>query len=305
MVKRPIAIVVGLTAVLVGLAVAGGFWLSAPNPVAAASLPTHVADLQNGKTLYTVGGCVSCHRPSPAAIKAGANGELPSGGAPLNTPLGPVFPPNITPDKATGIGGWTQAAFVSAMQRGVSPNGGHYIPAFPYTSYARMKTEDVLDIFAYINSLAPVNSPRHDNAIVLEPVIRRGIGLWKLIAMPAPFAPDSAQSAEWNRGAYLVNGPGHCGECHTPRNALMIGQSAKSLEGGPHPDGKGTVPSLHRLIERKVFTDVDDLTTALQEGEGGGYEHMSSGGMGDAQTNLSHLPEADVKAIATYLSTLR
>jgi len=150
-----------------------------------------------------------------------------------------------------------------------------------------------------------VNSPRRDQASVLDPIMRRGIGLWKLAALPSPFAPDTSQNAEWNRGAYLVTGPGHCGECHTPRNALMISQSAKFLEGGPHPDGQGTVPSLHRLIERKIFTDVDDLTTALQEGEGGGYEHMSSGGMGEAQTNLSRLPEADVKAIATYLSTLR
>jgi mono/diheme cytochrome c family protein len=304
MAKRPITTIVSLTAVVVGLAIAGAIWLSAPNPVDAESLPAHVANLQNGKILYTAGGCISCHKPSAASIKTGANVDLPSGGAPLSTPLGPVFAPNITPDKATGIGGWTQAMFVSAMQRGVSPDGRHYIPAFPYTSYARMKVADILDIWAYINSLTPVNSLKHDDNLMLEPVLRRGIGLWKLAAISAPIEFDASKSAEWNRGAYLVNGPGHCGECHTPRNVLMISQSSNALDGGPHPDGHGTVPSLHRLIERKVFSDVEDLATALREGEEGGYEHMSSGGMGEVQTNLSRLPEAEVMAIATYLSTL-
>lgn len=305
MASRRLKTVFGVAATAIVAGIAGGWWLSAPNPVDSASLPEHVANLENGRVLYTAGGCISCHRPSAEAILAGAKADIPSGGSPLVTPLGTLYPPNITADKETGIGTWDAAAFVSAMQRGVSPEGEHYIPAFPYTSYARMKIEDVLDIRSYVMSLPAVKSPNHEATLPLEPVLRRGIGLWKLVALPKPFVPDASQSAEWNRGAYLVNGPGHCGECHTPRNALMIAQSSNSLEGGPHPDGTGKVPSLRNLIGRKVFEDTADLASALSEGEGGGYEHMSSGGMGDAQANLSHLPAADVAAIAAYLTTLK
>lgn len=303
--KRSTKTVIGLAIGLGFVGAAGGLWLSAPNPVEPNSLPPHVANLDNGRVLYTASGCISCHKPSDEAISAGAVAALPSGGAPLVTPVGTLFPPNITPDKQTGIGSWSEANFVSALQRGVSPKGAHYIPAFPYTSYARMSMADVRDIWAYIKSLPAVNAPEHGATLPLEPVLRRGIGLWKQMAIPKPFVADVSQSIEWNRGAYLVNGAGHCGECHTPRDIFMIGQASKAFEGGPHPDGTGQVPSLHNLIARKVFEDTADLATALREGEGGGYEHMSSGGMGEAQTNMSHLPEADVAAIATYLSSLK
>ncbi len=265
-----------------------------------------MANLKNGRVLYTAGGCISCHQPSSEAISAGANAVLPSGGAPLVMPPGTLFALNISSGNETGIGTWSKADFVSALQRSVSPECEHYIPAFPYTSYARMKAEDILDIQAYVMSRPSVKSPGREATLPLETVLRRGIGVWKKLALPEPFVSVSQQSAQWNRSAHLVNVAGHCSEGHTQRDVFMVSQSSLMFEGGPHPDGEGAEPNSRDLIGRKKFEDVADLASALSEGEGVGYEHLSSGGMmGYVQANLSHLPDADVMAIALYLASLK
>jgi mono/diheme cytochrome c family protein len=135
---------------------------------------------------------------------------------------------------------------------------------------------------------------------------RRGVGLWKRIAFARPaFAPANEGSDSWKRGAYLVNAPGHCGECHTPKNWLMLEDLGRYLTGGPHPGGEGKVPSLRGLLAREKYEDVPNLTLALQNGEELGYEDLSSGGMGAIQENLATLPESDVRAIAEYLLSLK
>jgi mono/diheme cytochrome c family protein len=135
---------------------------------------------------------------------------------------------------------------------------------------------------------------------------RRTVGLWKRLAFRNPeFRPDPARSAAWNRGAYLVHGPGHCGECHTPRNFLMVRDDTRWLEGGPHPRGEGQVPSLRDLLGRKRYADVADLELALQYGETLGYDKLSSGGMAEVQISLGRLPEVDLQAISEYLLSLR
>lgn len=294
--------VVGAT-VLIGAVVAAGlFWASSAQHVDGASLPVHTADLANGELLYHIGGCISCHHP---AKDSGADMYLPSGGAPLVTPIGTLYPPNITPDQATGIGAWTEANFVDAVQHGVSPTGQHYVPGFPYISYGRMKVEDVLDIRAYLLTLPAVSSARKEDEIPFPWVIRRGIGLWKMMATMPPIEADASQSPSWNRGAYLVNGAGHCAECHTPRNALMMIKEAEAFDGGPHPEGRGQVPSLRDLIGRKKYKDVDDLASALTEGEEGFYDGLVKGGMAEVQQNVSKLPAADIHAIAEYLGSLK
>ena len=137
-------------------------------------------------------------------------------------------------------------------------------------------------------------------------ILRRGIGLWKWIGFStAKWQPDPKQTASWNRGSYLVNGPGHCGECHTPRNIFMVRDDARAFAGGPHPEGEGRVLSLRGMVERKRYKDAKDLVSAMQFGEMMGYDKLSSGGMGAVQTNLSKLPEADVQAIAEYLVSLK
>jgi mono/diheme cytochrome c family protein len=280
------------------------FWgLTKPRPLTAADLPQHTVDLANGERLYHAAGCHSCHLP---AKEAGLDAALPAGGAPLVTPVGTLYPANLTPDPETGLGGWSDVDFVNAVQRGIGKSGGHLIPAFPYTSYAHMRVEDVLDIRAYLATLAPVknSTPAHD--VLALPMVRFGLGGWKLLGFDAsPFVPDASQSPEWNRGAYLVNGPGHCNECHTPRTLLMTSDTSRFLAGGPHPEGEGRVPSLRGLVERGRYKDVKDIASALQFGEMLGYDKISSGGMGRVQANMAKLPEADILAIATYLGSLK
>jgi mono/diheme cytochrome c family protein len=278
--------------------------LSAPRPLDAAALPQHSPDVANGQLLYNAAGCLSCHQPGPDL--AGVDGNLPAGGAPLITPIGTFYPLNLTPDAATGIGNWTDIQFVNAVMRGISPEGEHLIPALPYTSYARMKVEDVLDIRAYLATLPPVTSPERKADIPAAPLLRRGVGLWKWIGLDTtPWQADPSQSQSWNRGAYLVNGPGHCAECHTPRNMFMALDTSRAFAGGPHPEGKGRVPSLLGLIERGRYKDAADIASALQYGEMMGYDKISSGGMGQVQRNISQLPEPDILAIGEYLASLK
>ena len=278
--------------------------LRAPRPLTAAALPRHSPDIANGERLYNAGGCSACHKPGPALKNVDAG--LPAGGTPLTTPVGTLYPPNLTPDAETGLGAWSDLDFVNAVQRGVSPGGRHYIPAFPYTSYAAMRTGDVLDIKAYLATLAPVKARRVPSGLPAEFILRRGLGLWKLIGFDTtPWQPDPSRGETWNRGSYLVNGPGHCQECHTPRTLLMARDTARAFAGGPHPDGQGKVPGLRDLIGRKRYKDHKDLVSALQFGETFGYDNISSGGMGQVQINISKLPEADIAAIAEYLISLR
>jgi mono/diheme cytochrome c family protein len=285
-----------------GLAV---FWFaSAPHPLDASALPQHTADPVNGKILYTAAGCVSCHKPGPEL--KGVDAALPAGGAPFKTPIGTFYPPNLTPDPDTGIGKWTDIQFVNAVQRGLAPDGQHLIPAFPYTSYAHMKAEDVLDIRAYLATLTPVSAPAKPADIPLAFVLRRGVGLWKWLGLDTTvWQADPSQTAGWNRGAYIVNGAGHCNECHTPRDILMLPEEGKKFSGGPHPDGEGKVPSLRDLLGRKRYTDQADLASAFANGEIMGYQHMSAGGMGEVQTNLSKLPETLIADIAAYVVSLK
>lgn len=291
---------------LAAIAVIGAvvfLFLTAPNSLSTDSLPKHVANMDNGKIIYTAGGCIGCHRPAEDAKERPP--DLPSGGRPLNTPIGILYPPNITPDPETGIGNWSDLDFVNAVSRGVAPDGHHYIPAFPYTSYSRMSLEDILDLKAYVFGLPPVNAVNPRASLPLAPLLRRGLGLWKHLALSnEKWRPDPAQSESWNRGFYLVTGPGHCGECHTPRNLLMIADESRFLAGGPHPDGKGKVPSLRNLIGRR-YQNVKELVSAMRFGEAMGYDKLSSGGMGEVQSNLAKLPESDVRAIAEFLASLK
>jgi mono/diheme cytochrome c family protein len=274
-----------------------------PRPLTADALPQHTADAKNGENLYHAAGCHSCHLPAKDSKLDQAS---VAGGAPLHTPVGTLYPANITPDPETGIGLWSEVDFVNAMQKGIGRSGGHLIPAFPYTSYTRMRTEDVLDIFAYLKSLPATKNavPAHD--VLGLPIVRFGLGGWKFLGFDeTKTAADSTQSEYWNRGKYLVDGPGHCSECHTPRTIFMTSNTSQYLAGGPHPEGIGKVPSLRGLIERGRYKDAKDIASALQFGEMLGYDKVSSGGMGKVQQNMAKLPEADVLAIGEYLASLK
>lgn len=288
---------------LAAAATATFLWLSRPLPLDPRSLPAHTLDLRNGETIYRVGSCHGCHFAAPGDA-AGAQ-DAPVGTAPFATPVGTFYPGNLTPDRSTGLGAWTAAQFVDAMTRGLAPDGRHYFPAFPYTSFRSVRVGDLLDLWAYLQSLEPVASPARAPSLPLLPVARRGVGLWKRLLAPPPTIPeDPGRSAAWNRGAYLVLGPGHCGECHTPRDVLMRLRPDRALAGGPHPGGEGTVPSLRGLAARSRYRDAADLALALQYGEELGYDKLSSGGMARIQVELGKLPEPELAAIAEYLMSL-
>jgi mono/diheme cytochrome c family protein len=299
--RRKVALATAAIALVVATV---AFWgLTQPDLLAPAAVPAHEVDLRNGETLFHAGSCIACHR-APEGV-AGVDRNLPSGGMAFPTPVGVFYPQNLTPDAETGIGRWSEADFVNAMRRGISPSGTYYFPAFPYTSFRAMTMADLLDLRAHLMSLRPVRSPRREPDLPLASLARRGVGLWQRMAFRhPPFSPEPSRPAPWRRGAYLTNAPGHCGECHTPKGWLMIADETRHLAGGPHPGGEGAVPSLRGLLGRKRYKDVDDLVLALQNGETFGYESLSSGGMAAIQENVARLPESDVRAIAEYLLSL-
>lgn len=273
------------------------WWLTVPQSIAAGSLPARQPDLANGQAMFNAGGCSSCHAipNQPDRLKLGGGLAMPS-------PFGIFHVPNISPDPNDGIGRWSEADFVTAVLKGTSPAGSHYYPAFPYASYQRATVEDVRDLFAYLKTLPAVQGRVRDHEMPFPFNIRRTLGMWKLLFLDGkPFVADAARSAAWNRGAYLVNGFGHCAECHSPRNLLGGIVEAQRFAGGPNPEGEGWVPNItqKRLAEWSA-KDIDYfLETGLTpDGDTAG------GSMARVIRNTSQLPAADRAAIADYVKSL-
>lgn len=287
-----------LAAVLAGVAGFGVFWwLTKPAVVAANSLPAYRPDLANGLTTFNAGGCSSCHAVpnQPDRLKLGGGLAIPS-------PFGTFYVPNISPDPNDGIGRWTEADFVTAVQKGTSPDGAHYFPAFPYTSYQHARLEDVRDLFAYLKTLAPVTGKVRDHDVRFPFSIRRNVGVWKFLFMDGkPFVADAARSGPWNRGAYLVNGLGHCAECHSPRNFLGGIVAVQRFAGGPDPEGEGWVPNITQkgLAEWSV-KDIDYFLETGQMVDG----DSAGGAMARVIKNTSQLSPEDRAAIADYIKSL-
>ncbi len=222
-------------------------------------------DLANGKNMFYAGGCASCHATPNQEDKTKLGGGLG-----LKSPFGTFYVPNLSPDPNDGIGKWSEADFVTAMLKGTSPDGRHYFPAFPYTSYQRMRTEDVRDLFAYIKTLPAVQGRVRDHDVPFPFNVRRTLGGWKFLFLDGkPFQPDPSKSAQWNRGAYLVNGPGHCAECHSPRNPLGGIVSAQRFAGGPNPEGEGWVPNITQQGAEGVFRQGHRVSARDRQHAGG------------------------------------
>ena len=285
------------------LLTAGAVWLvSAPETVAAEDLPRHEADPGRGEYVFHAAGCNTCHAAEDAE---GDEKLLLGGGHPLETPFGTFYAPNISPHP-DGIGGWSDVDFVNAVMRGVSPGGEHYYPAFPYASYQRMTVEDVLDLKAFIDTLPPVagRAPEHDLPLLFR--LRRGIGIWKRRYLDErPFMPGPAADAQVSRGAYLVTGPGHCGECHTPRDLLGGPIQERAFSGGasPEADAGNRVPNITPHPDGIADWSVDDIKAALRTGLLPDFETFG-GAMADVQENMAKLTEEDREAIALYLKSL-
>ncbi len=239
----------------------------------------------------------SCHK-SPGQddpLKLG-------GGLELKTPFGSFYPPNISSDPVDGIGAWRPVDIANALLSGVSRDGQHLYPAFPYTSYQRMTPKDVSDLAAFLRTLPAVKGRAPKNALPFPLSIRRAVGLWKLLYFDnSGLPPDPEQSAPWNRGRYLVEGPGHCGECHTPRNFLGAMEESWALTGAPMPDGHGKSANL-RGGDFLNWTNAD-IVEALTSGFTPAGDVLGSG-MTAVVRNLAELPESDRQAIAVYLKSL-
>jgi mono/diheme cytochrome c family protein len=288
-------------AILVAAAGAGFWYLTAPETYAELDLSAHEPDLANGERLFWVGGCGSCH----AAPDAKGEDKLRLvGGLVLETPFGDFVAPNITPDPTTGIGSWTTVEFVQAMRQGVSPDGRHYYPAFPYTSYARMPVEDLLDLKSFIDSLPAIENEVGDHALGFPFNIRRGIGLWKQLYLDTEWVAEiDAADPVLARGRYLVEGPGHCGECHTARDAMGGLDHSAWLAGATAPEGEGTVPNITPGPDGIAGWSASDIAYAFESGFKPDYDTLG-GSMTTVQDNLSRLPPADREAIAAYLLAL-
>lgn len=290
---------VGLVLVVLGL---GVFWyLTMPQQLAEGDLPQHTADAERGQYIFAAGGCSSCHAAPDAK---GEDKLLLAGGHRFETEFGTFVAPNISPDPTAGIGSWTPLEFVNAVSRGVSPGGAHYYPAFPYTSYARAKLTDVLDLKAYMDTLPPVAEAAPENEVGFPFNVRRGLGLWKLLfADFKTFEDDPSDSEQVNRGAYLVNALGHCGECHTPRNLLGGIDRTKAFAGAPNPDGKGFIPNITPHPDGLGNWSAGDIAYALESGFTPDFDSLG-GSMAAVVENTSKLTAQDRDAIAAYLKSV-
>lgn len=288
-------VILVVACVVVGLA---AFWvITIPATVPASALEPYTPNLANGETLFHIGGCASCH-----AIPKEKDRTRLGGGLALHSPFGTFYVPNISPDPKDGIGAWSEADFVTALSKGTSPDGQHYYPALPYTSYQRIERDGLRDLFAYIKTLPPVQGKVRDHDIRFPFNIRRMLGVWKLLFLDGQeFKPDPSQSSEWNRGAYLVNGPGHCAECHSPRNVLGAIVSSQRFAGGPDIESDGWVPNITQLgLKDWSQKDIEYLLESGQTPDGDSV----GGAMTDVVRNTALLSAGDRQAIAVYIKSL-
>jgi mono/diheme cytochrome c family protein len=297
-----------LLVVVLALAIIGvaAFWVvTAPARIPASALPPRTPDLANGKTMFNAGGCAACHAPDKE------DRTRLSGNVALKSPFGTFYAPNISPDPGDGIGAWSEADFVTAMLKGASPSGTHYYPAFPYGSYQRMKLDDVRDLFAYLSGLPPVKGRARDHDLPSYLKIRRTLGGWKFLFLDGrPFVADPARSAQWNRGAYLVEGLEHCSACHSPRNSLGAERSGMALTGGVYTDQVSadslrtwSAPNLTSAPNGLASWSVEEIVGYLKTGRNSAA--ATFGPMNEVIMNSTqYLTDADLHAMATYLKAL-
>ncbi len=287
-----------LTAIAIAaVAGAGGGWvLSAPAPlpdtyyegVARAGDPVH------GEQVFWAAGCASCHM----ALNATGDAELVlSGGQKFVTAFGTFIAPNISPDPDQGIGGWTLAEFGNAVQRGVSPDGQHYYPVFPYASYQNMIPQDVADLKAFMDTLPASSQPSLPHEISFPFTIRRSIGGWKRLFLPEGWAITADLTEVETRGRYIAEAMTHCGECHTPRNVLGGTDRGRWLAGAANPSGEGRIPN---ITPAKLDWSEAEIVEYLTSGFTPDYD-SAGGQMAHVVENLARLPESDRTAIAAYL----
>ena len=285
------------TTVLLLAAASSGWLLSAPRTANPSALEGLEANAERGRLVFHAGGCASCHAAE------GASGEamlLLTGGQAFPSDFGTFRAPNISPDPVHGIGGWSAQDLLNAMRAGVSPDGRHYYPAFPYASYARASAQDILDLHAYLMTLPTSGAPNLPHETVFPFGIRRGIGLWKIPHLSDEWVVPGDLGPVAERGRYLVEALGHCGECHTPRGPLGGQDRSRWLAGAPDPSGRGRVPSI-------ASGDLDwseaEIAAYLQDGFTPDFD-TAGGSMAAVIENTARLTDEDRAAIAAYLKVV-
>ncbi|MEP9397168.1 cytochrome c [Mesorhizobium sp. KR2-14] len=282
----------------------GAFWfLTAPVRLDTSEIAAlRTGDATRGERIFWAGGCASCH----ARPKAEGDAKLElAGGMEFKTPFGTFVGPNISQDERDGIGAWSEEDFANAVMRGVSPSGEHLYPAFPYTSYARMKPEDVADLYAFMKTLPAVSGKAPDHSLAFPFNIRRGIGLWKRLYLTTEpvVALDGTASEPAVLGRYLVEGPGHCGECHTPREMTGAARTSQWLAGATAAEGDGIVPNITSGEGGIGDWSEDDIVNYLETGFTPDYDSVG-GSMVEVQRNMAKLTPEDRAAIAAYLKAV-
>lgn len=294
---RKVIIALGALGGLCGLGAAGLWVVTTPDPLPPAQLATLMGDADAGRAVYLAAGCASCHK----APGLDADPLILSGGRPFATEFGTFYAPNISTDSDHGIGTWDFQQFANAVVRGISPNGAHYYPAFPYAAYGKADLQDIADLFSYMQTLPASAAPdlAHDVAFPFN--IRRGLGLWKALFVSDDWVVTGGLTEQETRGRYLVEGLAHCAECHTPRNALGGLRVSQWMEGAPNPSGRGRIPA----IAGADFTwTAFDISAYLETGFTPQFD-VVGGSMADVVQNLKELDKADLDAIASYIVSLR
>jgi mono/diheme cytochrome c family protein len=289
---------IAATLAAAGLVIGAALWWASAPAAPRAEISGVKGDAARGQAVVFAAGCASCHHSAPQG-SARRNPDLLGGGMAFVTEFGTFRAPNISPGPA-GVGGWTLAQFDRALRQGVSPEGRHYYPVFPYTAYARMTDGDVADLWAYLQTLPPQPDANLAHDLKLPFSIRRGVGLWKRAFASDAWVLAEAPSPQLSRGRYLVEALAHCGECHTPRNAAGALDTARWLAGAPNPTGRGTIPA---LTPDRLTWSAEDIAYYLETGFTPGFD-SAGGSMVAVVENLARLPATDRAAVAAYLKAL-
>ena len=291
-----------MTLLLVVAAVGGAaIWVVAkPRPAVSSDTDPSIGqegNAERGRLIFAAGDCASCH-----ASPGQPDRLLLGGGLALASPYGTFRPPNISSDPIDGIGAWRTIDLANALLSGVSPAGAHYYPAFPYTSYAKMKIADIKDLMAYLRTLPAVSGrpPPHDLSVIFR--VRPIVGLWKILFFDrTPIVAEPGRDETWNRGRYLAEAVAHCAECHSSRNLMGAIKPDTRFAGGTDPEGTGYIPNItpSRIGDWKER----DIAEMFKTGNTPNHGRVGSS-MAAVVTNLAMLPQSDRDAIAVFVKSL-
>ncbi len=280
---------------LVGIVVAlAGLWITRPRMVEPERFAALTGDAEHGAEVFWAAGCASCHK-----AKGSEDATTLPGGQQFKTPFGTFVAPNISSDPTHGIGSWDVTDFASAVLKGTSPDGQHYYPAFPYTTYAKMTDQDVADLWAFLQTIPADATPNEPHDLGFPFNIRASLGGWKFLFLKTDWVAEAA-TPELERGRYLVEALGHCAECHTPRNALGGPDLAAWMTGAPNPSGEGKIPG---VTPAQLDWSAEDIAYYLESGFTPDFD-SAGGEMVDVISNTSRLTPGDRAAIAAYVKAL-